>query len=515
MTGASERFAALFRGLTRAYGKTQVTGKTKDSGKAEAKCFIAKEAVTLQLYVDHLEGRDGLGIVPIQDDNTVWWGALDVDDYQTDHAALERRVAGTPLVLARSKSGGAHLFLFCAEPVPASLMRRRLNDIRSGLGLGKHEVFPKQDEIKPDDFGNFLNLPYYDHVRTTRYGIRDGQALSLEEFLDHAESRRLTHEELETFKLSVQEVADALPDGPPCLNALCAQGVSAHRNNTLLNVGIYLKRAFPDDWEQRVLEYNFRYLKPPLDAKEIESTILKSLRKKDYGYKCTEEPLVSFCHRQVCLKRKFGVRGTGSDGRSELPEITGLVKLAMEPPLYFVSVDGHRVGPVDSETLHVQAKFQRACMDQSNCVLADLPKPTWTNVLAKLFEEVHVVQLPGDAQYLGRVLRFLWSFADEFTADSPEAAFDAEKCYRDFEGGFMYFTTSAFEEYYDRRLRGRDGPSRAHMMATLSRDLGAEEVIVGERRCSLWRVPLAHFSEYQRTRPPAADLAGSADDPSF
>ena len=41
-----------------------------------------------------------------------------------------------------------------------------------------------------------------------------------------------------------------IADGPPCLQILCAEKISeGGRNNGLFNIGVYLRKAFPDSWE--------------------------------------------------------------------------------------------------------------------------------------------------------------------------------------------------------------------------------------------------------------------------
>jgi len=86
--------------------------------------------------------------------------------------------------VCRSKSGGAHVFLFSDQPVAAERMRDKLTEIKTLLGYGGSEVFPKQIQLKSaDDTGNFLNLPYFNGDDTTRYAFKqDGEAATLEEF---------------------------------------------------------------------------------------------------------------------------------------------------------------------------------------------------------------------------------------------------------------------------------------------------------------------------------------------
>ena len=50
--------------------------------------------------------------------------------------------------MCRSKSGGAHLFLFTEEPVTAEDLRNKLTQLAAVLGYGNCEIFPKQIKIK-------------------------------------------------------------------------------------------------------------------------------------------------------------------------------------------------------------------------------------------------------------------------------------------------------------------------------------------------------------------------------
>ncbi len=52
-----------------------------------------------------------------------------------------------PLTVFRSKSGGAHLFLFTKEPVPAVMMRDKLKTYASAIGHARAGIFPKQEKI--------------------------------------------------------------------------------------------------------------------------------------------------------------------------------------------------------------------------------------------------------------------------------------------------------------------------------------------------------------------------------
>lgn len=161
-----KKFASIFDGLKEAYGYFKIE-KTGSNGKAQGKAGVTREPRTSELWQNHLLGKNtGLGIIPINEDNNCKWGCIDIDQYPLDHKLLVEKIRRLklPLVVCRSKSGGAHCFLFATEWVEARDMQKALQHMSAALGYGESEIFPKQVKLHLDrgDVGNFLNLPYYD-----------------------------------------------------------------------------------------------------------------------------------------------------------------------------------------------------------------------------------------------------------------------------------------------------------------------------------------------------------------
>ena len=133
-----EKFKNIFEGLDRAHGVTIVGESNGNGTKVKGKSFVKREPVTNELWQKHLDGIDSLGVIPINDDNKCKWGCIDIDSYAGfDHQKLINKIKQfkLPLIVCRSKSGGAHVFLFTKDYVSASLMQDKLNEIRSVLGL--------------------------------------------------------------------------------------------------------------------------------------------------------------------------------------------------------------------------------------------------------------------------------------------------------------------------------------------------------------------------------------------
>ncbi len=113
-----ERFRQIFTGLERAHGCTYVDKKGADGLKVKGKSFVKREPVTEELWQNHLNGIEpSLGIIPIDEENKCRWGCIDVDKYTLDHKEIIKKINTykLPLMTCRSKSGGAHIFLFTTE----------------------------------------------------------------------------------------------------------------------------------------------------------------------------------------------------------------------------------------------------------------------------------------------------------------------------------------------------------------------------------------------------------------
>ncbi len=147
-----QQFSAIFDGLQEAYGTYRVD-KQQSNGKNTGKAAIVREQRTAKMWREHLSGKGAsLGIIPINAENKCKWGCVDVDQYPLDHKQLVEKIRRLklPLVVCRSKSGGAHCFLFSVEWVEASDMQKSLQNIAAALGYGGSEVFPKQVKLHLD-----------------------------------------------------------------------------------------------------------------------------------------------------------------------------------------------------------------------------------------------------------------------------------------------------------------------------------------------------------------------------
>jgi len=487
------RFALLYRGLEAAYGTFDITGK-EASGKHKGRARLVRAKRSLATFEKHLSGEQGVGIIPINEKNSCFWGAIDIDQYPLDHAAIVKTIhrQKLPLVVCRSKSGGGHVYLFLKEAVPAETLQNKLKELASEIGCAAGtEIFPKQIMLvlERGDTGNFLNLPYFNHEDGLRYAFKlDGAAATLEEFVEMAEAASITAEEL-THLLDKEtvEVDDRLKNGPPCLQILLRQGFpEGTRNNGLFNLGVYLRKAFPNDWETKILEYNQAVLEPPLDLKEV-NVVAEQIRKKDYQYKCADQPICNFCNRDLCRSRRYGVGGDANT-----PRIANLRKYDSEPPLWFLDVNGSPV-ELDTEALQRQPKFQILCMEQINQMPRTITRQAWeaqmNTLLATMVEtEGAIIHTSEDTSIRGQFYELL----EEFTTHM-QAALDREEIllrrpWTNESNNRTYFRLKDLEAFLKRQ---KFTDYRSNKIAQRLRDIDglSEQLSINGRPIRCWSIP--------------------------
>jgi hypothetical protein len=385
-----EKFKSIFAGLDRAYGVTIVEDTNGNGTKIKGKSFVKRQPVTDSLWQKHLDGEENLGIIPINDDNQCRWGCIDIDSYAGfDHKKLIDKIRNMklPLIVCRSKSGGAHIFLFTSDYVSAKLMRDKLVQIKAVLGYGGSEVFPKQTELKSkDDTGNFLNLPYFNYKNSVRYAFKkNGEAATLDDFFNLHTGNYLDPDMLQ--ELEIERPKSEYSDGPPCIETLAMNKIGeGGRNNALFHYGVYAKQKWPAEWKSKLILFNATAMEKPLSDSEVQIVVTQH-DKKEWGYKCKDEPMCSMCDKTLCRTRKYGI------GQEILfPGLTDLQVIDLEDPYYYLNVDGERLYLENVKYLRQQSLFQEACMKQLRNRPPTLKEKDWVTITNLLLHNAEVTE---------------------------------------------------------------------------------------------------------------------------
>lgn len=408
------RLAALFVSNTRSSGRYD---PTRDRAYTEPTALDESD------WQGHLNGVRGVGGVPILDDDTSMWGAIDCDNHGSDEDLDIRavddkiRTLKLPLVPCRSKSGGIHVYAFFEKPQPAGRVRALLTQWAGQIGYGGHEVFPKQARLTVNkdgkkNLGNWINFPYFDDAqKTMRYAVLEGKPLSLMDFLNHAERTRITEAELRATALSDH------PDAPPCIQHVFQHGVAqGHRNEGLYNVVIYLKKVTPEDpkaVEARAAEANQTIFDKPLARAELTRTVNSAVR-AEMQYRCNEEPIRSLCDREACLKRRFGITPADADRLAtsdSLPTFGGLIKYLSEPVRWDLDIDGVRISNIPTDDLLDWRAIRKLVAERLTKVIPMIKAAEWDRMLAPMMKEARIVETPDDASVSGVIRARLREYA--------------------------------------------------------------------------------------------------------
>jgi len=128
----------------------------------------------------HLLGEVTIGVYQAEK-GAVRWNCFDLDEGDRDRlrekvsalrrAALEAGVPPEAMLVEDSGRRGAHLWIFFSEPVPVRAARLLGLEILERSGVTGAELFPKQEEVPPDGFGNLVKLPLGIHRVSGRRAV--------------------------------------------------------------------------------------------------------------------------------------------------------------------------------------------------------------------------------------------------------------------------------------------------------------------------------------------------------
>lgn len=481
----AKEFFDRFKGLDRAHGTYTIREKNVQKNKMEGKAATVSTPPTVDLWKRHLDGEQGLGIIPITDDGHCYWGAIDIDEYDLDLFKLVEEINAIklPLICCRTKSGGAHLYLFLKEAIDAKIVRSKLMEWAIALGYPNVEVFPKQVRLASrEDCGNWLNMPYFANEKTNRYALsKELKHLTSEEFLKY--SVACSVDEIELQKITTTN-NDDFDDAPPCLQHLCSRGFpKGTRNKGLFNLAVFAKQKYPDEWKKKVEDFNLKYMQDPLNSTEVLQTV-KSVDRKTYFYTCNDSPISEVCSKQICLTRKYGI-GNASDDLGVV--INGLTKIDTAPPTWFVSVNGMRIEIENTDDLVSQMEFRKICVEKLNLLPNRIKQEVWERTIRNLLERVDIIEAPEDASSIGQLLHLV----EEFILTRAQASTRDEvllgKPY--VENGMVHFRSIDLGKYLDQRRFAEIKGTKKIWNILRSKGATSKVFSVKGKSCRVWAMP--------------------------
>lgn len=385
-----KNFMTLFSGNTDAHGVHIPDKVTVAGNKAPGRSTTERTPPSEGHFELHIKGEQGLGIIPIDKNGKVRFGAIDIDRYeQFDEKRWCRLIYENelPLTPFRSKSGGMHLFVFFSKPTNAEKVVQYLSFVRYLLCLSdKTEVFPKQKVLVASQTGNWINLPYFNAEETTRYMYdAAGNKLPFAQAMLFAMDRRIN-------------IDDAIADlermhfakGPPCIQRLFLNRdteLRSNRNKALFNIATYFKAVDENTYIDRTIACN-RLFPEPLSDTEVQRTVISSHERNTYPYQCNEEPLSDHCNREVCMSRPYGF----SQGSIANVAVGQLTRHGTKDPYYIWEINGEPVQFKSERELMSQSIFRAMMIRYANKVPAPVKPAIWDSVVQRALNSMVTIE---------------------------------------------------------------------------------------------------------------------------
>lgn len=379
-------FQNLFKGNDEAYGFTKV-GEIKN-GKAEANSKLVYEPVTPAVIQRHLSGQMSIGMAPIRNDSTCYFGAIDIDDYDYDINDVIAAIYDfdMPLCPCYSKSKKLHIYVFFADPTPADKVREVLQWYARAFACSKKvEIFPKQSKANStNSFYSWINLPYFDanDEENHRKLVNKEGIVPLTEALNIMTSKRLTYKEhmrwIDEFSYS---------DAPPCiLSGLLLRDIGpGQRNNWLFSCGVYL-RLKDENCDLKTLLTDINHsLRDPIPDSELNATVIKGFNRKSYFYMCAA---LDRCDKAICRQQEYGIESKASTGL----DYGDLTQYMTDPPYYEWIVNGQKLTFWNEQEILTQGKFRALCLRQLHLVPRRVKDDRWAAILTRACENITVMQ---------------------------------------------------------------------------------------------------------------------------
>lgn len=503
----SERMYEIFKGMENAHGTYNLTNSTgKENGKISGAAAVIHEPLTATTWRYHLLGQQGLGIGPLDNESMCGWGAIDIDKYDLNHKELidKIKLKKLPLLCARTKSGGAHLYCFFQDRLDAQFVKDKMTAMAIILGYAfiddkPIEVFPKQIKVLTErgDTSNWLNMPYLGALTETgelthsenRYFFDPETATpwSLEDFLNNVDRLRVNDIELNQIEVKKELNDPILTDAPICLQQILAAGPieEGYRNIMMYNLAVFSKKVAGDNLEYcntLIENFNRKYCSPMLSASEIVKIQETIAKHPEYQYNCKDPKLKSYCNVPLCKNQKYGLSAAVT-----MPILSDAVKVVSDPCIYFLTVDDVRI-ELTTDELYDQNKFAKKCIDAVNVMPPKLKHEEWRQMVNNLLSTRREIIAPDEISRLGKFNEIMEDFSKAINPQFTREDIARDLPYYNKEKGELWFRMKALETYLtQQRLQYARSDLFIKLKAMKGKD---KQVKIANKNYNIWCVPM-------------------------
>lgn len=454
----AEKFMTLFRGNNEAYGYYKITGEEQDRNKLTGTASTKSKPVDVKQWKEHITGIAGVGIIPITPENNCCWGCIDIDVYPINHKEILTKFKEfkIPIVVCRSKSNGAHCFLFTKNWVAAKDMRKLLTRLAINIGHAGREIYPAQDTLKRNSngicIGNWLNMPYFNLNTRTCVVLDKQKDLTPDEFLDYVDKQKLDGKQFEELlkewcsnNNAHQDISEDLKGAPPCIQTILKRGIIHGEKNTIaFNCGIYAKKRYNLDWSAKLDDLIDNHSTDKIKSRELEVVKASLQSTKDYKYQCKKEPLRSFCNSAVCVCKEFGI-----DASEHMPSLRNMRVVMTDPKVFYLDSDYGTIELTtdDTETL---TSFRKKFCEQLVKRLPPIKNAEFGNMMTSLMDNVIHIEPPKDTDTKTIIFSALKEYLVNRISEKREVLKEPNGVYSASDG-FVYFKLNDFRLYLVRK----------------------------------------------------------------
>ncbi|RLJ03516.1 MAG: hypothetical protein DRP11_00550 [Candidatus Aenigmatarchaeota archaeon] len=276
------------------------------------------EPITDEVIKSHLRGEITVGVYQLSKDSKVKWICWDFDGNRSEALKLfeylrKKQQYQNAVMLEHTGGRGAHVWLFFDPPIPAKAARNLAVKIASKVNV-VCEIFPKQDSVDENGFGNLVKLPLGIH---RKYGKR---SIVIEPELEEITPVKLPDDVVEEL-LTGPEILPKFIEWGGCLAiARIWQGVDEGSRNEacFLLSRILFYTGVPREGAELLLTWWNRRNNPPLPERELITTV-RSAYQRGYSVgvrSLKKNPVLSkFC--EGCRHCIFEAKKTSSKTSSK------------------------------------------------------------------------------------------------------------------------------------------------------------------------------------------------------
>ena len=228
--------------------------------------------------------------------------------------------------------------------------------------------------------------------------------------------------------------------------------------------------------------------KPMLKLNEVEG-IIKAVRKKEFYFKCNEYPIVQYCNKTECKKRRFGIGSFHNGSELQFENLTKYIS-SDNTVRWYASYQGQRIQLSTPELLN-QKILMLKMLDATNTIFQPMKQPEWMAKIENLLKNCEIYFDPADASPKGQFKELLDVFLTEGVHGKKKSDLMKHNTYYDEKNDEIYFKSANLFTYLKNRRFYFDENEIWHWLKDYNGR--ADQISIGGKNIRVWILPAPDF----------------------